>query len=157
MASKNKKIKTWHQSGDKYGGDFCELPVADLATNRQVIQACYYEKQMQDQLKCREVCVNVAQKLRRKWSEANPNIIQLGEKVVINKVEKLYKKAVEINSKKAKATVKEQLDKRLDRLFDLACCNCDLPIVSCQDVRCKTPDCVRIHIHCNCPRAVQVS
>ena len=153
----NKTPKTRHHSGDKYAGDFCELPIADFATHRQVIQACYYEKHIQDMLSSREVAHIVAEKLKKTWSNANPRIIKLADHTILNKVEKLYKQAVDINNKKAKAHVKQRLDMLLDRLFDLASCKCDLPIVSCQDVKCKTSDCARLHIQCNCPIAFKVT
>ena len=82
-------------------------------------------------LSSREVARIVAEKLKKTWSNANPRIIKLADHTILNKVEKLYKQAVDINNKKAKTNVKQRLDLLLDRLFDLASCKCDLPIAVC--------------------------
>lgn len=156
MSGGRGKRNTRHASGDLYGGSFCDLPVADLATHRQVIQACYFEKKQGSQLTNREVCKLVAEKLIKVWNNANPRITLLGDKTIINKVDNLHNVAQSVNHKKAKKVTKTATDLKLDKLFDIGACKCSLPVVTCSDVKCRAGTCEKVHIKCTCPAEIQV-
>ena len=135
------KPKTRHSSGGKYGGTSHELPTADLPTYRQVIQGCYFEKELNPQKTPREISQIINDKLVERWAKANPRIVLLFEESIRQKVERVYTSATKISQKHEKKSVKKTLDGKLDKLFDLAACVCDLPEASCLEINCKKLKC----------------
>ena len=101
-------------------------------------------------LTTRDISKNVAGQLIEKWQKVNPKLVLLLEDSVVLKVERVFKTAKDINNKKATTKVKKQLDKKLNKLFDIAACECDLPEVSCKEAKCKTTNCTANHILCLC-------
>lgn len=81
------------------------------------------------------------------------------EYYVIKLIDKVcFKKAMAINRKSLSAGQEQNLEEKLDRLFDISACTCKLPIHTCDDaaVKCSQENCQTRHIICTCPPTKKV-
>ena len=88
------------------------------------------------------------------WKAVNPHLPLLKEISVVNKVKILcFQKAKQINRKHLPAVKTKFWKEKLDILFDISLCSCNLPILSCDDinVKCTKENCQTKHIICTCP------
>ena len=70
-----------------------------------------------------------------------------------------FQKAKQINEKHLPAALTKFWKEKLDTLFDISSCSCNLPIVSCDNinVKCTKENCQTKHIICSCPLTQKVS
>ena len=88
------------------------------------------------------------------WKAVNPRLPLLKEISVVNKVKVLcFQKAKQINRKHLPATQTKFWKEKLDTLFDISLCSCNLPILNCDNinVKCTKENCQTKHIICTCP------
>ena len=124
----------------RYGGKQSELPVAELPTNRQIIQYYYHLKDQDLEAKpIYDYAKLITEKLVALWRRVNPRLGLIAR--IDNKVKILLDVAYKANFK-YKCTKKKTVTENLDRLFDISSCSCDLPTVPCDDTRVKCQRCV---------------
>ena len=88
------------------------------------------------------------------WKAVNPRLPLLKEISVVNKVKILcFQKAKQINRKHLPAAQTKFWKEKVDTLFDISSCSCNLPILSCDNinVKCTKENCQTKHIICTCP------
>jgi hypothetical protein len=149
---------TRKKSEGKYGGGPCDLLLSDPSTYRQLIQYYYYLHYVNPGADFWAIVQRVSKDLKSIWSQVNPRLPLVNDKSMDRKVKDLLMTVKDINRKHAKATVKRNLDGKLDKLFDISACSCSLDIVPCSDSRvyCKKAKCAQAHIICVCPAAAKV-
>ena len=130
--------KTRINSG-RFAGKASDLPVSDLPTYKQLIQYGYkIEKELFNGQKIDSVSIvtKVNSDLQKLWYRVNPNLPLIKDKPLKNKISRTFKKvlsAERIQSKNHKSSI-SWLEKKLETLFDLSACRCDLPIIDdCKD------------------------
>lgn len=64
-----------------------------------------------------------------------------------------FEKAKQINRRSLPASKVKNLTEKLDLLFDISSCCCELPVLPCEDyrVKCNKENCCSKHIICTCP------
>ena len=88
------------------------------------------------------------------WKAVNPRLPLLKEISVVNKVKILcFQTAKQINRKHLPAAQTKFWKEKLDILFNISSCSCNLPILSCDNinVKCTKENFQTKHIICICP------
>ena len=87
------------------------------------------------------------------WKNVNPELPLIADKAVHVKVKRLTDSVKNLHQNKKVGPEKHRkLTGKLESLFDLCACQCQLPIVPCDDprVQCKEDNCNVDHIMCEC-------
>lgn len=139
-------------------GTPCELPTTEPNTYREIIEYYYYLTSMHDSCKNRNQAKFITTKIIEVWKNVNSNLPLISDKSVENKVTKVLDTVRAINWKTAKLQQKDMLNDKLDHVFDISACTCDLEEVPCLDrrIQCKKPECNETHIVCICPPEINV-
>ncbi|KAK6178315.1 hypothetical protein SNE40_013114 [Patella caerulea] len=154
MGKKRKSTVTRQESAKKFCGLPTPLDKTEPPTLRQVIQYSYFVKNSQPGIKNYDISKMIAKVLIEIWRSVNPRLPLYDEYYIVKKVDKsCFKKAKEINRKSLSSLHEQNLEEKLDRLFDISSCICKLPIRPCDDktVKCSKVNCQVKHIVCTCP------
>jgi len=151
--------KHWTRSSlnKLYGGSACQLNSTDPPTYQQVISYYYFlSNSGSDDIV--SAANTITENLLRVWSKINSCLPLLKNDVVLIKVKRLLKLVKCINNRKATKAVKENLDAKLENLFDIAACQCSLDIVPCNHprIQCQMVNCKELHRMCICPEKLRV-
>ncbi len=112
----------------KYAGAPSDLQTREPCTLREMIQCYYYVKEHNPKLTVYEISKIINGKIKHVWSLVTESLPLQPDLLVIQKIERIITKVININGKKGKPLAwKKQLDPILDRLFDISACICDLP------------------------------
>jgi hypothetical protein len=150
---------TRRSSGKYFGGQPSPLDITEPPTNRQVIQYSYFIKNSCPDIKEYDISKMIADDVVKIWSSVNPSLPLHDTYNVVKSVDRLcFKKAKEINRKCLSKVQVQNMEKKLDKLFDISACTCNLPILPCDDraVRCNKEKCLAQHIICTCPPSKKV-
>ena len=135
---------------------FCGVPNALTGTSpptyREVIQHANHLRTAG--LTEFAIAKQTSEEVEKVWRQVNPQLPIIASKSIANRVDRLLKAVKEIDQKKPKHSKKKtDLSENLDKLFDIASCNCDLPERDCKDdnIKCTVKDCVNVHLACLCP------
>ena len=149
-----KKAKTRHSSGSCFGPS-ADLPDSgDLFTVRDVLAAFEREVELSAGVSTNSIATRLEVKVREKWKQSNPDLVLMEQKVVIQKISRLYDSAVKVNRKQLTKVKTENFFEKLDKLFDILVCQCKF--ISCGEVRCTEAECHGAHLHCSCPREFKI-
>lgn len=146
------KPATRNVTSSKFGGSPAQLQEIAPSTYRNVIQCYYFIVHTNKSFTTKKTCNMIVAKLQEVWESINPNLPLLTEIRQYNKVKELCGLVKQINRKHASATKKKNLELKLDSLFDISSCCCELPIRPCFDfmVKCSIKDGQTEHIVCLC-------
>ena len=112
----------------KYTGGPCDLPTCQPCTWREIINYYYYLKMHNMDLDNQKIFVIMNKQIKHAWSVSYPTLTLLSDMKVTKKVRSIITKVVVINAKKGKTiNAKMRLYPKLDTLFDISACVCDLP------------------------------
>ena len=150
-----KKSKTRHSSGTCFG-PACALPdIGSLYTARDVLAAMELEKSVHPDKTIRVCAQQVAQSVKLKWAQLNPQIVLIQDYSLVLKIQKCYEKASKINKNKVTSKFKNLFIEKLDKLFDILVCQC--PIHMCSKTDCHPSHCQGgAHITCSCLRHLKI-
>lgn len=106
---------------------FCGLPSPldkiEPPTLRQVIQYSYFLLNSHPDLKDYDIAKMIAKGVIEIWQAVNPRLPLYEEYYVVKLVDKMcFKKAKEINRKSLSKVKKQNLEEKLDKLFDISAC-----------------------------------
>ena len=153
--SKSKK-KTRQSSGFVPS---CELPVADLPTLREVLGKVTLEKEKLtlDQMRCgrdvpiHEVLGKVMEAVKVIFKKTNSSLPIISDQRIFAIIREEHKQMMTLN--RSKAETQKKFEKKLDSIFDLIFCKCQ--IVHCSEHNC--PGCeYQAHCLCNCLREKKI-
>ena len=138
MAGKNTGVSTWSKGAIKFSGLPSALDKTEPPTCGQIIQYSYFLINIYPHLTCFGISKLIAKDVIDIWKAVNPRLPLLKEISVVNKVKILcFQKAKQINRKYLPAAQKKFWKKRLDTLFDISSCSCNLPILRCDNINVK--------------------
>ena len=160
MAGKNTGVSTQSKGAIKFSGLPSPLDKTEPPTLRQIIQNSYFLMNTYPYLSCFGISKLIAKDVIDIWKAVNPRLPLLKEISVVNKVKVLcFQKAKQINRKHLPAAQTKFWKEKLDTLFDISSCSCNLPIVSCDNinVKCTKENCQTKHIICSCHLTQKVS
>jgi len=146
--------RTRSASSTHFGGPPSPLNKTEPPTFRQIIQYSYFLKNTCSNLTNFDISKLMAKNIIDIWNAVNPRLPLLSERSIIIKLKRTcFEKAHQINRKSISSAQKKIMVKKLDTLFDISSCSCQLPILSCEDknVKCKKENCQTRHIICICP------
>ena len=129
------RLATRQKSKLQYGGGPCELAKPEPSTYRQLLQYYCYIKNSQPQSSIRDITSLISQELVQIWQSVNPHLPQKKSKSIEKKLYDLLIKVKDINRKHAKAAAKQNVDLKLDKLFDISACLYTLEVLPCNDKR----------------------
>lgn len=137
-------------------GNGQELLVSELPTVRDILRYGIYLKEQSENdwrnYPVDQLVGDIYPALICQWSKANalfkPPVIS--EKVtIISKLKGVWNQAVKFSLGKGKLDAKERFMLKLDKLFDILTCKCQ--ITNCEEEGCE--GCVnQAHINCSCSR-----
>ena len=159
MGRKRKNIATRSIHEKKFCGMPSPLEKTEPPTTRQVIQYSYFLKNSQPCLKEYDIAKVIADDVIEIWKAVNPRLPLYDKYYIVKLVNKAcFKKAKKINWKSLASAQALHLERKLDRLFDISACKCDLPIQPCDAnaVKCTKENCNNQHIVCLCPQQIKV-
>ncbi|XP_065682592.1 uncharacterized protein LOC124816201 [Hydra vulgaris] len=92
----------------------------------------------------------IAEKIIMIWKKVNTRLPLMSTYCEENKVGVLLNISRLINRSKCKVLTEKNTTKKLDRLFDISSCTCDLKVVLCDDknIKCSQDNCPDTHILC---------
>lgn len=144
----------------KFVGNGQELLVSDLPTVRDILRYGIFLREHSEydrrNYQVDKLVGDIYTALIRQWRKANalfkPPIIN--EKItIISKIKNFWNQAVNFSLGKGKGDAKKQFVTKLDKLFDILNCKCQ--ITSCEDEGCE--GCViQAHIKCSCSREKKI-
>ncbi|XP_065645679.1 uncharacterized protein LOC136076138 [Hydra vulgaris] len=143
------KRKTRNCTKSKFGGSPNPLANTEPPTNRQIIQDFYFLNTYPSY--CFSVIVKlIAEKVIMIWKKVNTRLPLMSTYCVEKKVGVLLNISRLINRRKCKVLTEKNTSKKLDRLFDISSCTCDLKVVLCNDknIKCSQDNCPNTHILC---------
>lgn len=146
------KRKTRNCTKSKFGGSPNPLANTEPPTNRQIIQDFYFLNNTYPSY-CFSVIVKlIAEKVIMIWKKVNTRLPLMSTYCVEKKVGVLLNISRLINRRKCKVLTEKNTSKKLDRLFDISSCTCDLKVVLCNDknIKCSQDNCPNTHILCTC-------
>jgi len=139
---------------EKYGGVSQGLPETDLPTYKDVARYFYFvslkEKDYNSQIRITE------EKVTPVWAKCRLPLI---DKVPLrNKLKRFFDKVKNYDQKIMKPAARKVFDAKREKLFDIAACSCELPILPCasRSIRCAVSYCKLQHIACDCQKRVPV-
>ena len=144
------KKKTRAVSGDNFGGSAADLPESDLPTHKDITRYFYSvsltEKDYPTQISL------VVEKVTEVWRKCNPRLPLLEKTEIFRRMKRFFDKVKAYNRKHLPVSAVATLVKKIDKLFDISACRCELPIVPCSSklVRCSVLNCQSVHIACEC-------
>ena len=149
-----KKQKTRHSSGNIFGPS-AELPDdGELFTMRDILAAAERHSELNPDANSAWVAAQLFPAIKKKWKCVNPEMPIHSDDVVKKKIERILDRAKLVRQKKASTYQKNLLISRLDKLFDLLICQCD--ISPCEAEECSSPGCSGAHISCECLREEKI-
>ena len=154
MAGKNTGVSTLSKGAIKFSGLPSPLNKTEPPTLRQIIQYSYFLKNTYPHLSCFGISKLIAKEVIDILQAVNPRLTLLKEISFVKKVKILcFQKVKQINRKHQPAAQTKFWKEKLDTLFDISLCSCNLPIVSCDNinVKCTKENCPTKHIICSCP------
>ena len=152
-------VLTRSDSGKKFGGQPSPLNETDPPCLRQVIQYSYFLQNSHPDLKDYDIAKIITKDVIKIWKSVNPRLLLYEEYYVVKLVDRVcFKKAKDINRKRLSKLQEQNLEEKLDKLFDISACTCNLPIRPCDDkvVKCHKENCQTQHIICTCPPSKKV-
>ena len=95
---------------------------------------------------------SISNEIKQIWQSINPRLPLINDKTIDKNVNNLIVLVKQINQKRAKAVKQQNLETKINKLFDVSACGCSLETVPCNDrgVKCKKLDCQEEHILCIC-------
>ena len=128
VKTKAKLHLTRGEAAKKMGGGPSDLRRTEPCTYRELIQYFYYLQQQNKDLSFDELTKMVAETVVSVWGNINPKLPLIKPLSIKNKVRRVLETTRDINSKKKSGLKrKSNLMLKLDKLFDLSACECDLP------------------------------
>lgn len=141
------------------------LPQTDLPSLRDILRACIYLKEMSlsnaKQQDIRSLSKEMTGQVISVYSKASrffmPGVNMIKETSIVTKIEKDWKKAVDIVNNKGKNLKdrKEAMIDRLDKIYDLLLCQCS-NIQSCSEKGCDSICKKGAHIECTCSKEQKI-
>ena len=149
-----KKAKTRHSSGSCFGPS-ADLPDSgDLFTAKDVLAAFQREAELAPEASTNFIATRLEVKIRDKWKQTNPELVLLEQKIVVQKITRLYDSAVKVNRKQLSKVKTDNFLEKVDKLFDILVCQCKF--ISCNEFKCSEAQCLGTHLLCSCPREFKI-
>ena len=152
--------RTRKKTGTKFSdflGTGRDFLVSELPTLRDVLRYVVLLREQHEEnarnITVREVAREVVPVLINQWVKANalfkPPVI-VSDKTIIDKIVEAWSFVSDVVSKSVSKTKKEKFIIRLDKLFDIVTCKCQ--ITSCSDFDCSSSCSQEAHISCSCQK-----
>jgi len=153
---KRTKVTRNYTSETLYGGGPHELPENVIPTYRDIAKCYYFAEIAERNSNLHKISKQITEKLLVVWAKISDKMPLLAKSTIDMKVFTFLQNVKKINGKKIKARVKRNLDKKLDMIFDICKCNCNLEEAQCEDnnVKCKIQNCKKVHLICSCENKV---
>jgi len=138
-----------------YGGTPNETLQLTFVHTAQLFVSAQYQHKIVD---ITERAEYISTELRKQWGRVNSELPLISVYSATLRVKLLIEKVNSINQKKVSSAAVNAMDEKLDSLFDISACNCDLPVCECSDreVNCKLKNCMLVHIVCQCNKENRV-
>ena len=149
-----KKQKTRHSSGNIFGPS-ADLPNdGELFTLRDILAAAERQYELTPLATSSWVADQLFPPIKLKWKSVNPEIPIYNDDVIKKKIERLIDRATLVRKKKASTYQKNLLISRMDKLFDVLICQCE--ISPCEAEQCSSETCSGAHVDCSCLREEKI-
>ena len=155
-ASKRKSTLTRAESAKKAYAKPSELDLTEPPTSREIIGYYYHLKNSHPDSSVTWIDRKIVESLTDIWGKVNPNLPLMSTEIIQRKVARLRSKIEATNRKHIQKKSREDLEKKLDKLFDISSCECSLPVVPCnhKTIKCTIQNCDEVHIECLCQQKV---
>ena len=110
-----------------YAEGASELNEHEPCTYRELINYYYFLKVQMSSENDNTICKMINKKIKSVWKLVHPALPLLPNKNTQKKIQNVIKNLKGINGRKVSSKIKKNLDLKLDKLFDISSCKCDLP------------------------------
>ena len=125
--------KTRQTSGSRYGGAPGDLPAGHLPSYGEMA-AYYYKLRDENGHKTTDNLIDMLEAdLRVKWCTVSDKLPLIEPKSLYTKLKRLIDRVSDFDRKRMSKNAKENFLKLKDLLFDVAACQCELPLLECSD------------------------
>ena len=160
MAKKRTRSETFTHMSNLIGCSREMLP-SELPTLRDVLRHGLLLREQSNNDKrnypSSTLAKDLYEKVLEKWQRANSSFespVVNSKVTIVKRIEENWEKARNISLGRGKLAVKESFVGKLDKLFDILNCKCD--ILDCSDAGCLGICPKKVHIKCNCPREQKI-
>ena len=153
MPRPRKKIQTRQKTELQIAGGPSELTETEPPTYCQIIRYFYFLRNTKNVNK-KDSIKMITSALLDIWGKVNPRLPLKTELNVFSKLKYLINKVCDCNNNRAKISDKILLENKMDCLFDISSCDCELEIYPCNHrlVSCRNEEnCESVHVVCICP------
>lgn len=159
MGPKQKAKLTRNQASvNFYGGVPQDLIETVIPTYRDIARYNNFIQERENISDLRYSSSKITEKLIVIWTNVSDKLPLLTTKSIEQKVVRYLAAVKNIQWKTGKniGKTRQNLDEKLDKIFDICKCSCSLEEASCNDriVKCKMPNCS--HLICVCPVKVKI-
>ena len=110
-----------------YGGGASKLNEDEPCTYRELINYYYFLKvQGHNEHDC-TICKMISNKIKSVWKMVHPALPLLSDNVIQLRTLRVIKEMKGIKAKTVSPKIKKNMYLKLDKLFDISSCKCDLP------------------------------
>ena len=157
MGPKKKVKLTRAQASETlFGGGPKDLLETAIPCYRDVARYFYFIESTEEKSDINYAARKIGEKLVFVWGKVSDKIPLFSQNSYEKKIHRYLEDLKKIKNKRATTSVKQNLAKKLDTIFDICRCSCGLVEANCQhkDVKCKTKNCRQSHILCACDAKV---
>ena len=140
-----KKKKILLTKVEKYGGSPRELSGSDLPTYADVAR-CFYAVSEKVKNFNNKLC-KVRERVVKVWKKCKPHLPRIQEGAIYMELKRFLIFVRNFNRKQPKRRLNKY---KMEKLFDISACSCDLPVVTCASVHSTGVNCQKKHILCYC-------
>ena len=130
---------------EKYGGSPRELSGSDLPTYADVAR-CFYAVSEKVKNFNNKLC-KVRERVVKVWKKCKPHLPRIQEGAIYMELKRFLIFVRNFNRKQPKRRLNKY---KMEKLFDISACSCDLPVVTCASVHSTGVNCQKKHILCYC-------
>ena len=121
-------VRTRNKSSSLYGGSGSDLHEREPCTWREMITYFYFLKLQNENASDYHICELINEKIKSVWQLVNSALPLLSDNAVVTRIFNTITKVNGINRKKGSTLAwKKHLNPKLDKLFDISACLCELP------------------------------
>ena len=157
MGPKKKVKLTRAQASETlFGGGPKDLIDTSIPTYRDIARYFYFIESTEQNSNTNYAARKIGEKLALVWGKVSDKIPLFSQKSYEVKIQRYLEDLKKIRRNRATLSVKQNKEKKLDTIFDIYRCSCDLEEVKCdhKDVKCKIENCQQTHILCACDAKV---
>lgn len=158
MPPKKRKLTRGQASETLFGGGLAELSETTIPTYRDIAKFYHYLQSITENEDIGNLAECISEKVVHVWGKVSDRLPLIQAISIENKIKRYL---VFLKSFKQKRVTKKVIGnntEKLDKIFDICSCTCNLEEVNCDHkfIKCKVENCKQTHLLCACDPKVNL-